>query len=124
MGEVIRFVPKPERERARLVREARAIYDGIFPPANPVSKSRTRDQTIIRLAACPPSTLMLQPLEKLSKELRLQRDAVGFLRHVLANQPHAGHPWICLYGAGERGGAGQWKPRDRLDPNAGRFPTT
>ena len=32
MGEVIRFVAKSERERARLIREARAIYDGIFPP--------------------------------------------------------------------------------------------
>jgi hypothetical protein len=32
MGEVIRFIPKSERERARLIREARAIYDGIFPP--------------------------------------------------------------------------------------------
>ena len=29
MGEIIRFVPKSERERARLIREARAIYDRI-----------------------------------------------------------------------------------------------
>ena len=36
MGDVIRFVPKDERERARLVREARATYDSIFPPADPV----------------------------------------------------------------------------------------
>jgi hypothetical protein len=34
MGEVIRFVPKSELERARLVRDARAIYDSIFPPAD------------------------------------------------------------------------------------------
>jgi hypothetical protein len=34
MGEVIRFIPKSERERARLVREARAMYDSIFPPAD------------------------------------------------------------------------------------------
>ncbi len=33
MGEVIRFVSKSERERARLIREARAIYVSIFPPA-------------------------------------------------------------------------------------------
>jgi hypothetical protein len=33
MGEVIRFVVKSERERARLIREARAIYDSVFPPA-------------------------------------------------------------------------------------------
>ncbi len=32
MGEVIRFVPKAELERARLIREARAIYDSVFPP--------------------------------------------------------------------------------------------
>jgi hypothetical protein len=32
MGEVIAFVPKSERERLRLNREARAIHDGIFPP--------------------------------------------------------------------------------------------
>jgi hypothetical protein len=38
MGEVIRFVPKSERERARLIREARAIYDSIFPPVDPVSE--------------------------------------------------------------------------------------
>ena len=40
MGEVIRFITKSERERARLVREARAIYDGIFPPTDPVSEQR------------------------------------------------------------------------------------
>ena len=32
MGEVIRFVPKAERERLRLIQEARAIYDSVFPP--------------------------------------------------------------------------------------------
>ena len=37
MGEVIRFIPKSERERARLIRRARAIYDSIFPQADPVS---------------------------------------------------------------------------------------
>jgi hypothetical protein len=36
MGEVIRFIPKSERERVRLIREARAIYDSIFPPSEPV----------------------------------------------------------------------------------------
>jgi hypothetical protein len=40
MGEVIRFIPKSERERVHLIREARAIYDGIFPPADPVSEQR------------------------------------------------------------------------------------
>jgi len=36
MGEVIRFVSKSDRERARLVQEARAIYESIFPPTEPV----------------------------------------------------------------------------------------
>jgi hypothetical protein len=36
MGEVIQFIPKSERERVRLIREARAIYDSIFPPGEPV----------------------------------------------------------------------------------------
>jgi len=35
MGEIIQFIPKAERERIRLVREARAIYDSIFPSSEP-----------------------------------------------------------------------------------------
>ena len=35
MGEVVRFIPKAERERARLIQEARAIYDSIFPSSAP-----------------------------------------------------------------------------------------
>ncbi|MBR0757953.1 hypothetical protein JQ604_37720 [Bradyrhizobium jicamae] len=31
MGEIIRFIPKSELERARLIREARANYERIFP---------------------------------------------------------------------------------------------
>jgi hypothetical protein len=42
MGEIVRFVPKSERERARLIREARAIYDSIFPPAGPVSEKQNK----------------------------------------------------------------------------------
>jgi hypothetical protein len=38
MGEVIRFISKSERERARLIREARATSNSIFPPADPVSE--------------------------------------------------------------------------------------
>ena len=33
VGEIVRFIPKAEQERARLIREARAIYDSIFPPS-------------------------------------------------------------------------------------------
>jgi hypothetical protein len=42
MGEIIRFVPKYERERARLIRRARATYDSIFPPADPVSEKHNK----------------------------------------------------------------------------------
>ena len=42
MGKVIRFIPKSERERVRLIREARAIYDSIFPPADPVSEQQDK----------------------------------------------------------------------------------
>jgi hypothetical protein len=42
MGEVIRFVPKSERERGRLIREARAIYNSIFPPADPVGEKQNK----------------------------------------------------------------------------------
>ena len=35
MSEIVRFVPKSELERARLIREARAIYDSIFPSSAP-----------------------------------------------------------------------------------------
>jgi len=38
MGDVIRFVSRSERERARLIKEARAIYDSVFPPADPVGE--------------------------------------------------------------------------------------
>jgi hypothetical protein len=40
MGEIVRFIPKSELERARLIREARALYESIFPPADPVSDRR------------------------------------------------------------------------------------
>ena len=42
MGKVIRFIPRSERARARLIQEARAIYDSIFPPADPVSEQQDR----------------------------------------------------------------------------------
>lgn len=43
MGEVIQFVPKSERERARLCREARAIYDSVFPPADTVHERQENE---------------------------------------------------------------------------------
>jgi hypothetical protein len=31
MGEVVQFIPKRDLDRARLIQEARAIYESIFP---------------------------------------------------------------------------------------------
>jgi hypothetical protein len=44
MGEVVRFIPKSELERVRLIREARAIYESVFPTQKspPPSHSRPR----------------------------------------------------------------------------------
>lgn len=41
MGEIIRFVSKYERERARLIQRARAIYDSIFPPGDPAGEKQS-----------------------------------------------------------------------------------
>jgi hypothetical protein len=40
VGEIIRFVSKSEREHIRFIRDTRAIHDGVFPPADPVSEQR------------------------------------------------------------------------------------
>ncbi|MEH2497773.1 hypothetical protein V1294_004252 [Bradyrhizobium sp. AZCC 1678] len=40
MGEVVRFIPKSDLDRARLIREARAIYERIFPTTEPVREQR------------------------------------------------------------------------------------
>jgi hypothetical protein len=42
MGEPIRFVPKSERERVRLIREARGIYDSVFPPSDSVREQQDK----------------------------------------------------------------------------------
>ncbi|WP_439400444.1 hypothetical protein ACRQ5Q_43795 (plasmid) [Bradyrhizobium sp. PMVTL-01] len=42
MAEIIRFVSKSERERARLLREAFAIYDSIFPAADLVREQHDK----------------------------------------------------------------------------------
>jgi hypothetical protein len=44
LSEVVRFISKSDLERARLIREARAIYESIFPPATPVSEQRDPKQ--------------------------------------------------------------------------------
>jgi hypothetical protein len=37
MGEVVQFIPKRDLERMRLIREARAIYERIFPQEDTAS---------------------------------------------------------------------------------------
>jgi hypothetical protein len=46
MGEIIRFFSKSERERDRLIREARGIYDNIFPAADPVGAKQNKAPVI------------------------------------------------------------------------------
>lgn len=48
MGEVIRFVSKAERERLRLIQEARAIYDSIFPSESVLGQSDGRSSFEVR----------------------------------------------------------------------------
>ena len=38
MAEIIQFIPKTERERTRLIREARAMYESVFPSADRVNE--------------------------------------------------------------------------------------
>ncbi|WP_083519220.1 hypothetical protein [Bradyrhizobium jicamae] len=42
MGDIVRFSPKSECDRARLIQEARAKYDSIFPPADPVREQHDK----------------------------------------------------------------------------------
>ncbi|MEN3350880.1 MAG: hypothetical protein V7632_4515 [Bradyrhizobium sp.] len=44
MGEVVRFISKAERERIRLIQEARAHYDSVFPPSSSTEQQRGQDQ--------------------------------------------------------------------------------
>jgi hypothetical protein len=46
MGEVIRFIPKAERERIRLMQETRAMYDSAFPPSDSVNEQRNYAPTV------------------------------------------------------------------------------
>jgi hypothetical protein len=43
MGKVIQFIPKAERERIRLIREARARYESVFPSSDSVKEQRERN---------------------------------------------------------------------------------
>jgi hypothetical protein len=51
MGEVIRFIPKAERERIRLIRAARAMYDSVFPSTNSVNAPWDKTPITVNAAA-------------------------------------------------------------------------
>ena len=58
MAKIVKFVPKAELERARFIREARAIYDSIFPSTDAVSErddDRTGEGDAIELMRSAPS---------------------------------------------------------------------
>jgi len=46
MGKVIRFVSKADSERARLIREARAMYNSVFPPVELMSEKDRGSYTV------------------------------------------------------------------------------
>jgi hypothetical protein len=52
MSEVVRFIPKSDLERIRLIQEARAIYERVFPPVDPVRKPRDDPKGMSARAAC------------------------------------------------------------------------
>ncbi len=52
MSDAIRFIPRSERERTRLIQEARAIYDSIFPPADPISEEASPNHRGTDTSAC------------------------------------------------------------------------
>jgi hypothetical protein len=43
MGEVVQFIPKPapDRVKDRLIQEARAIYESVFPTEAPASEQQS-----------------------------------------------------------------------------------
>ena len=45
VGDVVKFVSKSELEQARLIREARAIYDSIFPSSDSVRDDREGEES-------------------------------------------------------------------------------
>jgi hypothetical protein len=56
MGEVIKFPkPDPDRDEARLIREARAIYESVFPTEK--GPAGVRQDTPVPTLSNPPSAL-------------------------------------------------------------------
>jgi hypothetical protein len=48
MSEVVRFISKSDLDRARLIQEARAIYENIFPQANRISEAPIQSDDGVR----------------------------------------------------------------------------
>ena len=53
MSEVIRFIPKTELERIRLIRQARANYESVFPSSD--SGNEQRDNRPITIQSADPT---------------------------------------------------------------------
>ncbi len=52
MAEVIRFVSRTDRERARMIRQARAIYDSVFPPPDRLSGPQQPPRASCSIDSC------------------------------------------------------------------------
>jgi hypothetical protein len=48
MSEVVRFISNSDLDRARLIQEARAIYENIFPQANRISEAPIQSDDGVR----------------------------------------------------------------------------
>jgi hypothetical protein len=69
MGEVVHFVPKSELERARLISEARAIYESIFPAAERTAGSQNVDS----LGAAPSLKICITPTTHIVESIQGHR---------------------------------------------------
>jgi hypothetical protein len=93
MGEVVRFVSRSEIERARLIREARAIYDSIFPPTD-AAKSQFDNETPHPRVALPSD----EPAFESQQAVHLVEDFVAVVPRIwlkvlgqIAGKGHAAH---------------------------------
>jgi hypothetical protein len=83
MGEVVRFIPKSERERSRLIEQARALYDSIFPPAAPASEQR--DETPASNATAMPIAATRVSCRDHDQRRALVRPQLYVARHGLSD---------------------------------------
>src|ERR1700757_5470361 len=108
MGEVVRFGTKSELERARLIREARAIYESIFPDAEGPGSQNVDSQCDSRNGKQPEwqSASFAQPGGRECAEQQQQSDQPGEYRQHADAFDYAGvahpnaHPAVAVKHAG------------------------